>query len=169
MVQGGRRKGAGRPKGSGKLGASKTMRIPLDREDEVRELVESKGFRVPVFSSRVAAGMPSPAEDHVEEYVNIYRKLVPEIEHLGITHANGESMVNIGMFDGDMILFSTRETPAHKKIVVARVEGGQTVKRLWIEKGKHYLMPENENFKPIPLDGVEHEIQGVVLWWQRRP
>ncbi len=74
---GGKRSGAGRPKGSGKYSDStQVMRIPVGMIDQVTTYIESKGYRLPLYSSKVSAGFPSPADDHIEAQLDLNSYLV---------------------------------------------------------------------------------------------
>ena len=64
---GGNRKGAGRPAGTGKYNApTKTMRVPIEMQEEIAKYIESKGHSIPFYASTVQAGYPSPAGDDAE-------------------------------------------------------------------------------------------------------
>ena len=79
MPSGGKRENAGRPKGIGPYGeTTKPMRIPVSRLSEVKELLNHKNNIVilPLFSSKVAAGLPSPADEHIESHVDLNALLV---------------------------------------------------------------------------------------------
>ena len=164
MPRGGQRIGAGRPVGTGKYDRpTKTMRVPVDMLADVALFLESKGYSIPLFSSRVPAGLPAPGDDHVEDYINLYKRLVSDPENTFSVPASGDSMINAGIFDGDLLIVNCHLEARHKSIVIASVDGQQTVKTLHIEKQKITLMPENENYRPIHITkGVDFKILGVV-------
>ena len=72
----------------------------------------------------------------------------------------GDSMVNAGILDGDKVVVRPQPTANDGQIVVARIGDEATVKRLWHENGKVWLLPENEHYEPI--DGSEAELIGLV-------
>ena len=77
MTRGGARKGAGRPKGQGKYGeATKAIRIPISKVDYVSKGVNRGLHEVPLYGNKVAAGFPSPADDYLEDKIDLNRYLV---------------------------------------------------------------------------------------------
>ena len=77
MKHGGRRNGAGRPKGQGKYGTStKAIRVPEYLVEDVRNYSVNGGYKIPLFSSKVEAGHPSLADDHIEDMIDINSFLV---------------------------------------------------------------------------------------------
>jgi len=166
MPRGGKRVGAGRPKGAGPHGEStKPIRIPLSMLEQVTQMILHKGYKIPLYRSKVPAGYPEQGDTSIEEYIDLYQKLIPRHENIFSVFASGDSMINAGINDGDLLLVNSKEEPKHKKIVVAMIDGQQTVKRLHIENGEYVLLPENDNYKPIPIkNGMEFTIQGVVTF-----
>ncbi len=159
MGHGGKREGAGRPRKE----PTARIRIPAVRLEDVNNFLENNAYTIPLYTSKIPAGYPSPLEGDIQEYVNLCQKLVPHQEHTFLVTATGDSMINAGIFDGDMLVVSNKQEARHRCIVIAMVDGQQTVKRLHIENGKYTLMPENENYPPIPIkEGMEFSIQGVV-------
>lgn len=156
MARGGKRAGAGRPPGE----VTERIRVPASMVDEVHQFVASKGFSLPVYSSRVQAGYPVSADEHIEGRVDLMTLLGGDLEDAFIVYASGDSMKDAGILDGDPLLVKPRIRPANGKIVVAAVDGQVTVKFLINKKGKQYLMPANPAYKEIPID-PEH---GVVIW-----
>jgi len=114
---------------------------------------------------RVAAGIPITAEQNIEDNLYISDSLVDD-DGSFLLRVKGESMVNAGIRDGDYIIVRPQNTARDGEIVVALVEDEATVKRLFHEKGKIRLQPENDAMDPIYLDRVE--IQGVVTGLFRR-
>ena len=101
-----------------------------------------------------------PADNHIEDRVDIMSLLGNHLEDAFIVYANGDSMKDAGILDGDPLLVKPRIKPSNGKIVVAAVDGGVTVKFLVSKLGKQYLMPANPAYDEIPID-PEH---GVVIW-----
>ena len=159
---GGSRKGAGRPVGSGKFKKpTKTMRIPLEMTDQILEYIESNGHSIPFFSSKVQAGYPAfTHEDPEPEAFNLYSFLVKNPDETYLLKATGESMINAGINSDDILVVDRKEAAAEGEIVIASINGEFTVKRLEYIDGKPFLMPENEDFKPIPV----HEFDDVCIF-----
>jgi len=158
MARGGKREGAGRPKIHTE--PTERVRVPASMLDGVKQFVATKGFTLPVYSGRVSAGYPMPTEDHIEDRVDMASLLGGNLEDAFIVYANGDSMKDAGIFDGDALLVQPHVKPGHGKIVVAAVDGQMTVKFLIVKKGKAFLMPANPAYDEIPIDPE----QGVVIW-----
>ncbi len=106
---------------------------------------------VPVVG-RVAAGTPILAEENVESTFPVPAQYASRSSNNFMLTVHGDSMVNVGIFDGDYILVEQRETASNGDIVVAMVDGFEseaTVKRFYKEDGHIRLQPENDNMSPI--------------------
>ena len=103
----------------------------------------------------VAAGVPRLAEQDVEEWVT------SPFEGDFMLRVSGDSMINAGILDGDLVVVSQRPTADDGEIVVAQIEDEATVKRLRRVDGRVHLMPENDAFAPIVPDEVS--LLGVVV------
>lgn len=157
MGHGGARKGAGRPKNDE---PTERVRVPASMVDEVKNYVFNRGLRLPVYASRVSAGTALPADDAMEDRIDLHAYLVDDPEETFLVYASGDSMRDAGIRDGDLMLVNRRMKPSNGKIVVAAVDGQVTVKYLIMKNRKAYLMPANPAFDEIPID-PEH---GVVIW-----
>ena len=161
MIHGGKRSGAGRPKGSGKYqDSTQVMRIPVGMVDQVLSYIQTKGFQLPLYGSHVSAGFPSPADDHVEAELDLNSHLVKNPASTFFVRASGESMKNAGIFSGDILVVDRSIKPIDGKVVVVAIDGELTVKRLKKENRALYFMPENPDFKPIAVK----ELQDVHIW-----
>lgn len=160
MARGGARKGAGRPH---KTDKTTPLRIPERMKTAVLSYVASNGHKVPLYSSSVAAGALSAADDHVEAHLDVNELLIKNPTHTFLVRACGESMKNAGIHTDDLLVVDKSIEPVSGKIVIAAVDGQLTVKRL--EKTEHTLrlIPENEAFSPIEIT-AENDIHilGVV-------
>ena len=183
--RGGARKGAGRTEGSGPYAEStKIMRIPHSVVPEVSGLLnarrnaviaaklagriflpqaQGKPVKLPLYGHKVPAGFPSPADDYIEERLSLDQHLVAHKEATFFVRATGNSMVNAGIFDGDLLVVDKSIAPVHGHIVIAVIDGELTVKRLYQRKGTTALKAENPRYKDIELkEGQELQIWGVV-------
>ncbi len=105
MVKGGYRPGAGRPPG-GKYGEqTKQLRVPISRVNEVIAFLD-KGmdYRFPLYSSKVRAGFPSPADDYIERYLDLNEFLVRHPAGTFFVRASGDSMTDAGIHNGDLLI-----------------------------------------------------------------
>lgn len=160
--RGGFRAGSGRSKGSGKYGEeTRVIRVPVTRIPEVRALLENKSETLlPLFSSSVQAGFPSPADDYIERYLDLNSEFIRHPAATFFLRATGDSMKDAGIFAGDLLLVDRSLEPLDGKIVIAAVNGELTVKRLCRKNGKTRLLPANTRFKPIEITGEED----LVIW-----
>jgi DNA polymerase V len=120
-------------------------------------------IRLPLFSHKVAAGFPSPADDYIEGRLSLDEHLIQHKEATFFVRAKGNSMVGAGIFDGDLLVVDKSLTPSSGDIVIAVVDGDLTVKRLIKRGGTITLKPENPHHKEIEFkDGQELQVWGVV-------
>ena len=137
---------------------------PLDSAEYIT-LEEAKRLKLPYFEG-LAAGFPSPAIDYQHESLDLNDKVVHHPEASYFVRVRGESMIGLGILDGDICLADRQEEVFDGNIVVAFVNGGLTVKTLDTstkDKGYLRLMPANPDFKPIIIDAYDQFIiQGKV-------
>lgn len=164
MGHGGRRKGAGRPKGQGRYGEpTKPIRIPVTLVKSILRYIENKGYQLPLYGSKVQAGFPSPADEHIEDQLDLNEHLIKHPAATFFARASGNSMIEAGIYENDLLVVDRSIPPEHGKIVIAAVDGQLTVKRLHKKEGKFLLMPENPDFEPIEVrDDSAVYIWGVV-------
>jgi len=111
----------------------------------------------------VQAGFPSPADDHLEDRLDLNKHLIHHQESTFFVRAQGESMLNAGIHPGDILIVDKSLPAKSGKIVIAVVDGEFTVKRLYKYKGVVSLKAENPEFKDIEInEGSELIIWGVV-------
>ncbi|MBK8815188.1 MAG: translesion error-prone DNA polymerase V autoproteolytic subunit [Methylococcaceae bacterium] len=121
-------------------------------------------LKIPLFSSSVAAGFASPADDHLEAELDLNEYLIAHPSETFFVRAKGDSMQQAGIFDKDLLIVDRSLTPKDNDIVIAAVAGQLTVKRLVVKLGKPWLYPANPNYKPIPIkEGSELHVWGVVV------
>ncbi len=90
MPRGGARKGAGRPKGQGKYGEqTKAVRIPVSKVKYISEVINKGLYEVPMYSNKVAAGFPSPADDYLEDKIDLNQYLVKHPASTFLVRASG--------------------------------------------------------------------------------
>ena len=109
---------------------------------------------------RVAAGEPILAEQNIENYFPIPMEFIPNNQTF-MLKVKGESMINAGIFDGDLVLVEQCQTARNGEMVVALIEDGATVKTFYKEKAAIRLQPENDSMDPIIVTDVK--ILGKVI------
>ncbi|MGE4502728.1 MAG: LexA family protein [Thiomicrospira sp.] len=115
---------------------------------------------LPLFSHKVVAGFPSPADDNIEQGLDLNQYLVKRPETTFLLKVQGDSMKKVGIFNGDILIVDRSLEPADGKIVIAALDGELTVKRLSIKSTGTWLVPENDHYLPIPV----RENSDMVIW-----
>jgi len=141
-------------------------------EHQLPELLARAGFellhpselppspRLPLFGHKIPAGFPSPADDYVEDRIDLNQHLIRHKEATFFLRVKGDSMLGAGIHDGDLLVVDRALEPVGGKIVIAVLDGELTVKRLERRAGQVRLMPENPAFAPI----VVNNEQDLVIW-----
>ena len=127
--------------------------------DDCFNLTRREMVNVPLVG-QVAAGEPILAEQNIENYFPIPAEMLPNAQAF-MLRVKGNSMINVGIFDGDQIIVSETSTAQNGEIVVAMVDDSATVKRFYKENGHFRLQPENDTMDPIIVDDVQ--IVGKVI------
>ena len=196
--RGGKRENAGRPGGQGKYGEpTTTIRIPKSQRDNIRNFLDAyqckkenfsheadsvdeflipamsdQPTRLPLFSTKVAAGLPSPADDHVEQRLDISEFLIDHADSTFFVTIKGESMIDLGLLPDDKVVVDRSKTPVIGDIVLAVVDREFTIKILDYGANKMpRLMPANSSgaYRPIYIrPDTQFEIFGVVTGSFRR-
>ncbi len=122
---------------------------------------------LPLLLVSLPAGFPSPAQDDMEEPINLADWLVEHPAASYIMRVDGYSMTGAGITDGDLIIVSRAKKPVAGHIVVAMVHGDRTLKRLKRRDGRFWLVPEADGFADIIVDEYV-EIWGVVVGLARK-
>ena len=115
--------------------------------DDTFNLNRREMVNVPILGN-VAAGEPLFAEENIEDYFPIPAEMVPNSE-VFMLHVRGESMINVGILDGDNVLVQQQSTAKDGEMVVALVEDSATVKTFYKEDSYIRLQPENDTMEPI--------------------
>lgn len=196
--RGGKRENAGRPRGQGKFGEpTVAMRIPESQKAAIRDFLDAYQHRkkdsgqesclmdecftpdisarrieLPLFSSKVAAGFPSPADDYVEKRLDINEFLVDHTASTFFVTIKGDSMIDLGLLPNDKVVVDRSKTANIGSIVLAVVDREFTIKILdRTAHGRPRLLPANSSgaYAPIEIsDDMQFEIFGVVTGSFRR-
>ncbi|HCE9245413.1 LexA family protein [Pseudomonas aeruginosa] len=125
--------------------------------------LSSSSVCLPLYSFRVPAGFPSPAQDHIEAEISLDELLDLRAPHMYLVRISGDSMINAGMFDGDLAIVNRALEGRPGLIVIAALNGDALVKRLAKEGEQIVLRAENQAYAPrYVLEGDELLIWGVV-------
>jgi len=117
----------------------------------------------PLYATRVAAGFPSPADDHIEAKLDLNQHLVKHPASTFFVRVEGESMIGAGIYPNDILVVDRSLKPSSGKVIIAVVNSELTVKRLKIGKGTLTLLAENPEYPSIPItEEMSFSIWGVV-------
>ncbi len=188
---GGKRINAGRKEGSGRFGEpTAVMRVPESQKNVIvdflahyqdkktkQELDAIDGMELfeypalnfakvalPLFSSKVRAGFPSPADDHVEKRLDVSEYLIDQADATFFATIIGDSMRDAGLLSGDKAVVDRSKQASVGDIVLAIIDGEFTIKTLGKNKqGMPRLIPANHDFPVIEItEAMQFEIWGVV-------
>jgi DNA polymerase V len=115
---------------------------------------------LPLFACPIPAGFPSPADDHLDEPLDLTRHLFRHPASTFLARVSGDSMTGAGIHPGDLVAVDRALRPKHGSIVVAVVEGEHTIKRLQLRAGQPWLVAENPRYPPLP---ISRDV-GMVVW-----
>lgn len=117
------------------------------------------------FVGLVQAGFPSPAEEELSDTMSLDNYLIGNREATYLMRATGESMIDAGIVDGDMLLVERTDKAKSGEIVIALVDGERTLKFLRQRSGRYYLEPANKKFKSIVPENdlvIEAVVKAVI-------
>lgn len=120
--------------------------------DDQFNLTRRELVNVPIVG-QVAAGQPILAEENIEDYFPIPAGMMPNKESF-MLKVKGESMINAGILNGDLILVQQQTTAENGDKIVALIDDSATVKTYYKEDGHYRLQPENDYMDPIIVDEV---------------
>jgi DNA polymerase V len=129
----------------------------LKPETESNAPVQVEGF--------VTAGFPSPANDYLEKELNFNELFVRNPSSTFFVEVSGNSMVDAGIHNGDILVVDRSIDPYDDSIVVCFIDGEFTVKKVNKIDGEYYLIPQNPAFKPIRIvEGSDFRLWGIVTF-----
>lgn len=127
-------------------------------------------MKLTLFLNPVSAGFPSPASDYIDKNIDLNDVLIKNKPATFLVRALGDSMINSGIFPGDILIVDKSINPEHKNIVVAVLNGEFTVKRFIKEQNKILLRPENNKYKDFEIkEDDDFKIWGVVTFVIHNP
>jgi len=130
------------------------MRLKLINIDTSTEV------NIPLLGNKISAGFPNAADGYIERTIDLNKEFIKNKASTFVMQVEGESMKGACIKDGDYLIVDRSDVPRDKKIVVCYIDGEFTVKRIKIEKDVIWLMPENEEYKPIRVD----KDNNFIIW-----
>ena len=181
IQHGGARKGAGRKLGSGLYGEpTKIIRVPKSKVESIKGYLLKQTFesnvydfhqpsldvdkqRLALFNHKVPAGFPSPADDHAEKRLDLNEYLIDKQETTFFVRIKGDSMIDAGILDNDIVIVDRSKQARLGDIVLASIDGEFTVKTLSKKKEAPVLLPANKNYQPLEIkEASQFEVWGVI-------
>ena len=133
------------------------------------QIPDSSQRSYPLFFSKVHAGFPSPADDFMDNRLNLNEYVIQNPRSTYFVKVSGDSMIGAGIFSGDILVVDRSLAVTDNRIVVAMIDGEFMVKRLRRHKGSMYLISENSHYPPIEVVDQELMIWGVVTFSVHKP
>ncbi len=119
----------------------------------------------PLYLSPVSAGFPSAAEDYIDSQINLHELLVRNPTATFFLRASGDSMLGVGIHDGDLLVVDRSLEASHNRVVIAALDGELLVKKLCRKGGSVMLKSANEGYPDFDISEREHvHIRGVVSY-----
>lgn len=123
----------------------------------------STRFRLNLFQQTISAGFPSPAEDHIDQKLDLNRHYIKNPAATFFVTVSGDSMTGAGIHNGDLLIVDRSLEPLPGRVVIAVLNGEHTVKRLHREGDRLLLLAENADYPPIEVGEMEElHVWGVV-------
>lgn len=120
---------------------------------------------ITLYGDAVPAGFPSPADDYLDMDLNLHDYLVQHPSATFCVKAIGDSMVDAGIKSSDVMVIDRALTPKNNDIILAVVNGEFTVKRIKKNDDELYLIPANENYRPMKItEDMDFQVWGVVTF-----
>ncbi|MBO8230101.1 peptidase S24 [Prochlorococcus marinus str. MU1404] len=125
----------------------------------------TKRFGIPLLTDSISAGFPSPADDYTEENIDLNEHLISNPFSTFFLRVKGDSMINAGIKDKDLIIVDKSLTARPGNIIIAMIDGEFTIKRLSIKNNELYLKAENHNYPDFRFKNhIDVQIWGVVIY-----
>ena len=125
----------------------------------------AKKLRIPLLNDSVSAGFPSPADDYTEKHIDLNEHLISNPFSTFFLRVKGDSMINAGIKDKDLIIVDKSLIAKPGNIIIAMIDGEFTIKRLSIKNDELYLKAENHNYPDFRFKNhIDVQIWGVVIY-----
>jgi len=141
----------------------KIIRINSQPTLDIYSAETSVNISLPYVDTGIRAGFPSPADDFSYLSIDLNRELIKNKEATFFARVKGDSMIEAGLNDGDLLVIDRSLEPQDGKIAVCFIDGEFTVKRIRLQENEVWLLPENKNYPPLRITPEnEFIIWGIV-------
>lgn len=125
----------------------------------------STSLPLPYAESGIQAGFPSPAQDYIDESIDLNRELIKHPAATFFGRVSGDSMIDEGIAEGDILVIDKSLEPMNDDLAVCCIDGEFTLKRISIEENRILLLPSNPTYKPIEVVADnQFVIWGIVTY-----
>ena len=146
----------------------KPLELPIKSDGSISEIWlvdDSQSVELPYYDTKVQAGFPSPAEDHLEQRLDLNTLVIDNPSSTFFVRVAGESMRQIGITDGDILVVDRSIESWVNRIVVAVIDSEFTIKRFTKRNGTVVLEAENPDYPSITItEEMDFSVWGVVSW-----
>lgn len=120
---------------------------------------------LPIADGGIKAGFPSPAQDFLDLAIDLNKELIKHPASTFYGRVKGDSMIDAGIYDGDILIIDKSLDPRDGDMAVCYIDGEFTIKHIKIEKNAIWLIPANEQYKPIKVtEDNDFLIWGIVTY-----
>lgn len=138
------------------------------KSDEIATIYtacDSTKVLIPILEGKVSAGFPSSAENFIDKSLDLNDLIIKHEAATFFIRVKGNSMVQAGIHSNDILVVDRSLAVSNNRIIIARIADELTVKRIKIDGEKLYLMPANDEYKPIEItEGMDFEVWGIVTF-----
>ncbi|MBI2611720.1 hypothetical protein HYW54_03170 [Candidatus Gottesmanbacteria bacterium] len=142
--------------------AKKLIELNILEKDSSGKLVPKNLFHPLPFLGAIQAGYPTPSEEQLYQTLSFDSYLINRPEHSYILKVNGDSMIDAGIYDGDMVVIEENHDPKNGDVVAAFIDEAWTLKYFFKENGKIRLVPANKKY-PVLYPQEHLSIFGIVV------
>lgn len=161
MVRGGKRNGAGRPKGSGKYGEStKAIRLPVSMINPIVKFISQKVLCLPTYPENAKTDKETASPVPELESIELTKWLIEEPSSTAFFKITDNAMFNAGIYSGDIAVVDRKIIPVNGDIVIANVDSQFLVRRIFISGNKAELRAETPDCETLIYENSEE----LVLW-----
>lgn len=137
----------------------------MENKIEIIELSCNENLNISLLENNIPAGFPSPAQDANSDTLDLNRELIHSPSSTFCARVSGDSMIDCGISDGDLLIIDKALTPHDGSIAVCYIDGDFTVKRISIHNDGIYLTPANPNYRHIPVsEDSNFQVWGIVTY-----
>ena len=142
-----------------------SLKLHTSKTIDIYSALTETELSLPVVTEGISAGFPSPALDFVDLTIDLNKHLIKHPSATFYGRVKGYSLKNAGINDGDLLVIDRSLEPTNGKIAVCYIDGEFTAKRIKLTKNELWLMPENDDYKPIKIEKEnDFLVWGVVTF-----